>query len=98
MRVEFGDPNLERLEADGSFDRGMSGALVSSYRKRMQIIRAAFDERDLRALKSLRFEKLKGDRAGQHSLRLRDQWRLVVELKGKGDEKRIRVVEIVDYH
>ena len=98
MRVEFGDPNLERLEADGSFDCGMSGALVSSYRKRMQIIRAAFDERDLRALKSLRFEKLKGDRAGQHSLRLRDQWRLVVELKGKGDEKRIRVVEIVDYH
>ncbi len=98
MRVEFGDPNLERLEADGSFDRGMSGALVSSYRKRMQIIRSVVDERDLWALRSLRFEKLKGDRAGQYSLRLRDQWRLVVELKGKGDEKRVRVVEIVDYH
>lgn len=98
MRIEFADSDLERLEADGTFDRGMSGALVSVFRRRMQTLRAAVDERDLRALKSLHFERLKGKRKGQHSLRLRDQWRLVIELKGQKEEKRVRVVEIVDYH
>ena len=63
----------------------------------MQQIRAAADERDLRALKSLRFEKLKGNRAHQHSLRLNDQWRLVLELTGTGPHK-VVVISIEDYH
>jgi proteic killer suppression protein len=64
----------------------------------MQFIRAAADERDFYALRSLRVEKLKGDRDHQRSLRLNDQWRLVFEFDGKGQTKTVVVKGIEDYH
>src|SRR5215212_8205731 len=98
MEVEFDDPDLDRLEVDATFDAGVGPAVVRGYRKVMQVIRAASDERDLYRLKGLRFEKLKGRRKHQHSLRINDQWRLIVELRGEGSDKRVGVVEIADYH
>ena len=47
----------------------------------MQMIRAASDERTFYELKSLHFEKLKGDRSHQHSMRLNKQWRFIVEFE-----------------
>jgi proteic killer suppression protein len=64
----------------------------------MQAIRAASDERDLYALRGLRMEKLRGRRQHQYSLRLNDQWRLVIELAGEASAKKIKVIEIIDYH
>jgi len=64
----------------------------------MQFIRAAADERDFYAMKSLHFEKLKGARDHQRSVRLNDQWRLVFEFEGKGQTKVVVVKEIEDYH
>jgi proteic killer suppression protein len=98
MDVEFRDPALDRLETDASFSSGFSGAIVKAYRKRLQLIRAALDERSFYALKSLYFEKLKGDRSHQCSMRLNDQWRLILELHGVSPEKVIVVVAIEDYH
>jgi toxin HigB-1 len=98
MEVTFGDDALDRLEIDARFDGAYSAAVVKAYRKRMQQIRAAEDERAFYALKSLHFEKLKGDRAHQHSMKLNDQWRLILEMRGCGKDKRIHVVEIEDYH
>jgi proteic killer suppression protein len=48
-------------------------------------------------MKSWRFEKLSGRRAGQHSIRLNDQFRLVVRLEST-PLKTVVIVEIVDYH
>ena len=45
MEVSFGDANLDQLEIDARFDGGYSQAIVKAYRKRMQQIRAAEDER-----------------------------------------------------
>lgn len=98
MDVEFDDEDLDRLEIDASFTAGFSQEIVSAYRKRMQQIRAAPDERVFYSLKSLHFEKLKGDRGGQHSMRLNSQWRLVIEIRGNHPCKVIGIVEIVDYH
>jgi proteic killer suppression protein len=98
MDVAFKDESLERLETDASFSAGFGDAVVKAYRKRMQQIRAATDERTFYAYRSLRFEKLVGDRAGQFSMRLNDQWRLIVELQGEAPRKTVYVVEIVDYH
>ena len=98
MEVEFDDENLDRLETDARFMGGFSAALVYLFRRRMQTIRSAPDERDLYALKSLHFEKLKGQRSHQHSIRLNDQWRLILELKGKAPNKTIVIVAIEDYH
>ena len=98
MEVEFEDPDLDRLEIDPTFDGGHSGAIVKAYRKRLQAIRAAPDERDFYALKGLHFERLQGARSHQHSMRLNLQWRLILELRGKGSEKIVHVMEIEDYH
>jgi len=98
MEVSFGDANLDRLEIDARFDGGYSQAIVKAFRKRMQQIRAADDERPFYASKSLHFEKLKGSRNHQHSMRLNDQWRLILEIRGDGKEKLIHVVGIEDYH
>ena len=98
MEIEFEDGSLERLESDLSYDGGFPPAVVKSFRMKMNFIRQATDERDLRNWKSLRFEKLKGSRIHQHSIRLNVQWRLVVEmLKGKTSTK-VRIVSVEDYH
>ena len=98
MDVTFGDQSLDRLETDASFSAGFGDAIVKAYRRRMQQIRAASDERTFYARRSLNFEKLKGDRAGQYSMRLNDHWRLIVVLRGGASRKIVHVIEITDYH
>lgn len=98
MEVRFGDDTLEQLESDPSYDGGHSQAVVKAFRKRMQLIRAAPDEREFYALKSLHFERLKGNRSHQYSMRLNDQWRLVVEFDGEAPNKIVVVLAIEDYH
>ena len=98
MEVEFASADLDRLETDPSFGMGLPAALVKAYRKRLQGIRSAPDERDFYAMKSWHFEKLKGARQHQHSMRLNDQFRLVLEFRGTGRDKRVCIVGIEDYH
>ncbi len=98
MQVRFADPKLDRLEIDPDYDGGYAAEAVRGYRKVMQLIRAAFDERDLYALRSLNFEKLQGNRVGQHSLRLNKQWRLIVMIEKSDPKNIVVVIEIVDYH
>jgi toxin HigB-1 len=98
MDVTFNDQSLDRLETDAAYSAGFSGGIVRAYRKAMQHIRAASDERTFYARRSYRFEKLKGGRDGQYSMRLNDQWRLIIELHGEAPRKVVHVVEIVDYH
>src|SRR5262245_22869315 len=98
MKVAFRDDALARLETDPSFTAGLSAALVKAYRKRLNFIRQAQDERDLRAWASLNFEKLKGARSHQHSIRLNDQWRLILEFEGEGPSKTVAIVAVEDYH
>jgi len=98
MDVEFDDQVLERLESDSTQEAGAPQHMASVFRRRMQAIRAAVDERDFYEMRSLRFEKLKGNRKHQHSMRLNDQWRLIIELRGKGTGKKVAIVAIEDYH
>lgn len=98
MEIAYDDESLELLETDPAYTGGFADAIVKAYRKRIQQIRAATDERTFFALRSLNFEKLKGDREGQYSMRLNSQWRLIVKLEGAAPNKVVHVVEIVDYH
>lgn len=98
MDVEFDDDDLDDLETNPRATCGLPQGAVRGFRKAMQAIRAAQDERDLYALKGLRFEKLKGKREGQHSLKCNDQYRLIIALAGSHPNKSVRVIEIVDYH
>lgn len=98
MEVEFEDADLDQLEIDGTFDKSLSQMLVRAYRKRMQQIRAFVDERDFYANKGAHFEKLDGNWAGHCSMRLNDQFRLILRFKGTAPKKVVVVVCITDYH
>jgi proteic killer suppression protein len=98
MEVRHYDASLDRLETDPDYTGGYDQGVVRAYRLRMQMIRSASDERDFYALKSLHFEKLKGNRSHQHSMRLNSKWRLILEFDGSGTGKVVCIVSIEDYH
>jgi toxin HigB-1 len=98
MEVEFGDKDCDRLETDPNFNAGHSEAVVKAFRKRMQAIRAAIDERTFYGMKSLHYEKLSGNRSHQHSMRLNRKWRLILELIKKNDTTLVLIAGIEDYH
>jgi len=98
MDVEFVDADLERLEFDPRYTAGYSDAVVRGFRKAMGAIRAFHDERDFYANKGLHFEKLKGDRSHQRSVRINKQWRLILEIDDEQKGHRIRIIGIEDYH
>lgn len=62
--------------------------------RKLVILDAAETVEDLRVPPGNRLEKLSGDRAGQHSIRINQQWRICFEWTSAGPEN----VEIVDYH
>ena len=98
MEVWFRDGRLDRLETDPKFDGGFSQAVVRAFRKRLQFIRDTPDERVFYQMRSLRFEKLKGKRKHQYSMRLNDQWRLILELDDQAPTKVVVVAAVEDYH
>ena len=98
MEVEFADAELDRLEVDPRFGLNLADAAVRGFRKAIQAIRAAIDERDLYASKGLRFEKLKGNRSHQRSIRINNQYRLILEIAVSADKHRVRIIAIEDYH
>ncbi|MBE0479685.1 MAG: type II toxin-antitoxin system RelE/ParE family toxin [Dehalococcoidia bacterium] len=100
MDVIFADDDLARLEVDASFlIRNMPQGIVTAFRRRIQLIRAAPDERDFYKLKSIRFERLEGKRRNQHSMRLNDQYHLILELLETNPHRKVvKIIGIEDYH
>jgi len=78
----------KRIKAFSGFDR--------SARLKLDRLEAATSLRDLAALPGNRFKALIGDRKGQHSIRINDQWRICFEWLGRSPGP--SHVEIVDYH
>ena len=82
------------------FDQGKRvkqfSGIERSARLKLDRLEAAVMLKDLAALPGNRFEALSGDRKGQYSIRINDQWRVCFEWpeKSKGPVN----VEIVDYH
>jgi proteic killer suppression protein len=81
VRVRFADESLERLETDPGYGAGFGRDVVRKFRKLMQVIRLALHERDFYAMKSLHYEKLKGKRSHERSMRLNLQFRLILEIE-----------------
>ena len=99
MRFEFEDDDLRRLYEEPGFVLPQLGPdLVKAYRKKVGFLAAAESEVDLRSYKALHFEKLAGGRAGQHSIRLNKQWRLILRFGSDEQGRLLIIIEIVDYH
>ena len=100
MRVRHKDATLARLEVDPSYtaEGEFSTVVVRGFRKAMNYIRNASDERDIRNYKSLHYHKLQPPREGQYAVKVSDQFRLILEWEGAGTETTVIVVGIEDYH
>jgi proteic killer suppression protein len=91
--LSFGDKTTERVwqrETVRSFDP----ELLRSAVRKLLILDAAEQLNDLTVPPDNRLEKLRGDRAGQHSIRINQQWRICFRWTAAGPED----VSIVDYH
>lgn len=98
METEFRDKTLALLLTDRAAETKLPISVISSFRKKFGLIRAAPDERTLRNWKSLHYEKLRGDRDGQFSIKLNDQWRMVFIVNSECDPPKVLILEVVDYH
>jgi proteic killer suppression protein len=96
LRFHFRKTRLEKLYTSRSSAHHYPVAVVDAFFEVVEYIRAAPDERDLYALKSLHYEKLQG-REPERSLRLNRQWRLIVVPRDAGDTM-MEIVDIEDYH
>ncbi len=98
MKWRFANKRLARLYSQRSYTAGLPAEVVRKFRMRVQFIDKATDLRDLRAIKAHRFEKLKGDRSHQYSIRLNRQFRLILELEQDADGNVVVLVNVEDYH
>jgi toxin HigB-1 len=65
-------------------------------KKKLAVLEDAQSKYDLLLLRSNHFEQLEGDRKGQYSIRINQQWRLCFEWSES--ENRAFNIEVVDYH
>ena len=94
MIVSYRDKRTRDF-ASGKRIKVFSG-IERAARLKLDRLEAAVELRDLSALPGNRLEALKGDRKGQYSIRINDQWRICFEWPGGSPGP--SSVEIVDYH
>ena len=98
FEVRFKNESLEKLqEANAEGDKAYPPGIGKAFRRRINWIRVAKDDNDL-STPGNRLEKLKGQRQHQYSMRLNDQWRLILEMEGEHPKKVVWIVAIEDYH
>jgi toxin HigB-1 len=98
MDVVFADSELAMIETEDAGKTRLPVPVIKSARRKLTVLRAAPDDRALRNWKSLHYEKLKGDRDGQRSIRLNDQYRMVLTLDETTTPPTVTVLAIEDYH
>lgn len=79
---------------DGRTRKGFPADLLRVATRKLTMLDAAQALNDLRIPPANRLEALRGDRFGQHSVRINNQWRICFVWTDQGPED----VEIVDYH
>jgi len=92
MIISFKCTDTEALTKGDRVKKFVNIAVVA--RRKLRQIEIAGKLDDLRVPPGNRLEPLKGNRAGQHSIRINDQWRICFRWAEIGAE----AVEIVDYH
>lgn len=86
--------SLTKTVASGKTPKGFPADLLRPVIRKLTMLENAVKLDDLRSPPGNRLEALKGDRQGQHSIRINDQWRICFIWTDASAEE----VEIVDYH
>lgn len=84
---------IENIKGKLSFQK----SLINRYKDRIVLLESIERISDLYSYKSLHFEKLKGERTGQSSIRLNDQYRLIIEEIAEGTIK-VLIIEISKHY
>ncbi len=93
MIGKFRDKATEAV-FNGEYPKGFPADLVKVARRKLRYLNAAANLGDLRSPPGNRLEALAGDRKGQHSIRINDQFRVCFVWTSDGPTN----VQIVDYH
>jgi toxin HigB-1 len=91
--ASFADPEAERI-FQGFVSRKLPMSMQRVARRKLLYLHEAEDLRDLLSPPGNRLEALRGNREGQYSIRINDQWRICFVWR----EGEARSVEVVDYH
>jgi len=91
--VSFGCSETEHIFR-GDRSRRLPPDIQNTARRKLEYLHRARQINDLRMPPGNRLESLKGNRKGQHSIRINDQWRICFEWRNDNAHQ----VEIVDYH
>lgn len=99
MRFSFKTKKLRSLYEEEKGAANYPAAVVAAFFEAVAIIDAAADERDLYATKSLHYELLKGKRGklGHRSVRLNDQYRLILAIE-RDEEGRYCLIVSLEKH
>ena len=89
----FASAETERI-FNGDYSRRLPTQIQAVARRKLRILHAVVKLEELRIPPANRLEALKGNRKGQHSIRINDQWRICFVWGPRGPAG----VEIVDYH
>ena len=93
MIASFRDRETEKIW-NGDFSRKLPTNIQENALTKLRILNAAVRLENLNVPPGNRLEALKGDRKGQHSIRINRQWRICFQSSGGNAHN----VEIVDYH
>ena len=96
MEIEFSSNHLVNASVSLSEATRLFGVPIGrKYIQRLAVLRATEKFAQFYGHRALRFHPLKGNRAGQYSMTLTGNYRLVIE---KVKEDRVRILEVEDYH
>ncbi len=93
MIESFASKETEKI-FQGEISKKLPLDIQRTARRKLLYMDEAENLQDIQAVPGNRLEKLKGDRAGQYSIRINDQWRICFEWVAN----KARNVEIVGYH
>ena len=94
MILSYLDAQTEAFHKLGTRPSAGWQNVVNVAARKLDMLNAATQLRDLKSPSGNRLETLRGDRTGQHSIRINDQWRLCFRWTANGPSE----VAIVDYH
>lgn len=94
MILSFKERWAEALHKQESPGKGFPSSLIRAAQRKLAMLDAAVRFENLAVPRGNQLEALAGDRKGQHSIRINDQWRICFRWTDAGPED----VEIVDYH
>ena len=96
MNIEFASNHLSGASVSFSEASRLFGVAIGrKYIQRLAVLRATNKFSQLYGLRALKLHPLKGNRAGQYSVTLNENYRLIIE---KVQEDTIRVIDVEDYH